>query len=48
VTGVEDLVERTRDSHTYQVLGSQAIERLGDAVCGLHHARGDKKRRFLG
>jgi hypothetical protein len=35
-------------SSTGRVLGGQTIERLDDAVCGLHHARGDEKRRFLG
>jgi hypothetical protein len=24
------------------------IERLGDAVCGLHHAQGDEEHMFLG
>jgi hypothetical protein len=40
-------VQRTRDGRVGQVLGSQAIERSGGAVCGLHCARGDEKRRFL-
>jgi hypothetical protein len=31
-----------------RVLGDQTIERSGDAVCGLHHARGDKEHVFLG
>jgi hypothetical protein len=31
-----------------QVLDSQTIERLGDAVCGMHHAQGDDERGFLG
>jgi hypothetical protein len=48
MTAVGDLVQRIRDDHTYQVLGGRAIERLGGVVCGLHHARGDEKRRFLG
>jgi hypothetical protein len=43
-----DLVQRTRDGRTGRVLGGQVIERSGDAVCSLHHARGDEKRSFLG
>jgi hypothetical protein len=41
VAGVRDLVQRTGDGHTDRVLGGRAVERLGDAVCGLHLARGD-------
>jgi hypothetical protein len=41
VAGVGDLVQRTGDGHTGRVLGGQAVERLGGAVCGLHLARGD-------
>jgi hypothetical protein len=41
VAGVGDLVQRTEDSRTGRVLGGRAIERSGDAVCGLHLARGD-------
>jgi hypothetical protein len=48
VAGVGDLVQRTRDSHTSQVLGGRMIERSGDAVCGLHHARGNEEHVFLG
>jgi hypothetical protein len=48
VTGVGDLVQRIGDSHTGRVLDCQAIERSGGAVCGLHRAHGDEKRRFLG
>jgi hypothetical protein len=48
MTGVGDLVQRTRDGRTCQVLGGRAVERSGGAVCGLHLARGDKERRFLG
>jgi hypothetical protein len=48
MTGVEDLAQRTEDGRTGQVLGGRAIERSGDAVCGLHHARGDEERGFLG
>jgi hypothetical protein len=48
VVGVGDLVQRTWDGRTGRVLGGQAIERLGGAVCGLHRARGDEEHRFLG
>jgi hypothetical protein len=48
MTGVGDLVQRTRDGRTCQVLGGRAVERSGGAVCGLHLARGDKEHRFLG
>jgi hypothetical protein len=33
---------------TGQVLDGQMIERLGDAVCGLHHAQEDEECGFLG
>jgi hypothetical protein len=48
VTGVGDLVQRTGDGRTGQVLGGRAIERLGGAVCGLHHTCGDGEHEFLG
>jgi hypothetical protein len=48
VTGVGDLVQRTGYGHIGRVLGGQTIERSGGAVCGLHHARGDEEREFLG
>jgi hypothetical protein len=35
-------------SGTGQVLSGWTIERSDDAVCGLHCARGDKERGFLG
>jgi hypothetical protein len=41
VAGVGDLVQRTMDGRTGRVLGGRAVERSGDAVCGLHRARGD-------
>jgi hypothetical protein len=41
VAGVGDLVQRTEDGRTGWVLGGRVVERLGDAVCGLHLARGD-------
>jgi hypothetical protein len=37
VARVEDLVQRTGDDRTGQVLGGRMIERSGGAVCGLHH-----------
>jgi hypothetical protein len=37
-----------RDGRTGQVLGGRAIERSRGAVCGLHRARGDEERGFLG
>jgi hypothetical protein len=48
MAGVGDLVQRIGDSRTSQVLGGRAIERLGDAVCGLYRAQGDEERGFLG
>jgi hypothetical protein len=48
VAGVGDLVQRIRDGRTSQILGGQAVEMSGGAVCGLHRARGDEERRFLG
>jgi hypothetical protein len=48
MTGVGDLVQRTGDGHTGRVLGGQAVERSGGAVCGLHRACGDEESRFLG
>jgi hypothetical protein len=41
VTGVGDLLQRTDDGYTGQVLGGRAVERSDDAVCGLHLTRGD-------
>jgi hypothetical protein len=48
VLGVGDLVQSTGDGRTGQVLGGWEIERSGSAVSGLHRARGDEERRFLG
>jgi hypothetical protein len=48
MAGVADLVQRIGDGHTGRVLGGQAVERSGGAVCGLHRAHGDKERMFLG
>jgi hypothetical protein len=41
--GAED-----RDSRTGRVLSGWAVQRSGGAVCGLHCARGDEERGFLG
>jgi hypothetical protein len=48
MAGVGDLVQRTEDGHIGRVLGGRAIERSGGTVCGLHRARGDEERGFLG
>jgi hypothetical protein len=48
VAGVGDLVQKIRDGCTGQVFGGRAIERSGGAMCGLHRARGDEEREFLG
>jgi hypothetical protein len=48
VIGVGDLVQGIGDGRTGRVLGGQAIERSGGAMCGLHRAYGDDERRFLG
>jgi hypothetical protein len=48
VVGVGDLVQRTGDGRTGQVLGGRVIERSGGVVFGLHRARGDEEHGFLG
>jgi hypothetical protein len=48
VVGVGDLMQRTEDGRTGRVLGGRAVERSGGVVCGLHLARGDNERGFLG
>jgi hypothetical protein len=48
MAGVGDLMQRTKDGRTGQVLSDWAIERSGDIVCDLHRTRGDEKHRFLG
>jgi hypothetical protein len=45
---VGDLVQRTGDGRTGRVLGGQAIEGLGGAVCGMHRERGDEECGFIG
>jgi hypothetical protein len=37
-----------RWSSTCRVLSGWAIERSGDIMCGLHHAKGDEQCEFLG
>jgi hypothetical protein len=48
VVGVGDLVQMTGDGRTGRVLGGWTIGRSGDAVCGLHRARGDEEHEFFG
>jgi hypothetical protein len=48
MSGVGDLMQRIEDGRTGHVLDGPTIERLGDTLCGLHRARGDKEHRFLG
>jgi hypothetical protein len=43
-----DLVQRTGDGRTCQVLGGRALVRSGGVMCGLHHACGDEEYKFLG
>jgi hypothetical protein len=40
MTKVGEQVQRTEDGHTGQVLSGRMIGRSGDAVCGVHRARG--------
>jgi hypothetical protein len=47
MAGVGNLMQRTGDGHTGWVLGSRAIDRSGDAVCGLHRTCGDEEHGFL-
>jgi hypothetical protein len=48
VIGVGNLVQRTDDGCTGQLLGGRAVERSGAAVCDLHRTRGDEERGFFG
>jgi hypothetical protein len=48
VVGVGDLIQRTGDGRTDRILDDRVIERSGVTLCGLHRARGDEKRDFLG
>jgi hypothetical protein len=45
---VGDLVQRIGDGRIGWVLSGREIKMSGGAVCGLHRARGDEKREFLG
>jgi hypothetical protein len=47
MAGIGDIVQRTRDDRTSQVLSGRTIERSGGTVCGLHRACGDEKHMFL-
>jgi hypothetical protein len=47
VAGVVDLMQRTGDDRTCQVLGGRTIGMLGDAMCSLYCARGDDERVFV-
>jgi hypothetical protein len=47
VAGVGDLMQRTRNGRTGQILGDWPIERSGGVVCSLHCARGDEELGFL-
>jgi hypothetical protein len=47
MAGVGDLVQMIGDG-IGRVLGGRAIERSGGTVCGLHDARSDEEREFLG
>jgi hypothetical protein len=48
MAGVGDIVQRTGDGRTGQILDGRMIGRSGDAVYGLHRARGDEECGFLG
>jgi hypothetical protein len=41
MAGVGDLVHRTGDDRTCQILGDRAVKRLGGTMCGMHLACGD-------
>jgi hypothetical protein len=41
-------MQRTGNSRTGRVLGGQTVDNSGDVVCGLHRAREDEERGFLG
>jgi hypothetical protein len=45
---VGDMMQMNKDDRTGQILSGRTIERSGDVVCGLHRARGDEGRGFLG
>jgi hypothetical protein len=41
MAGVGDLVQRTSDGRTGQVLGGRVVEKSGGALCDLHLAHAD-------
>jgi hypothetical protein len=45
---VGDLVRRTENGRIVQVLSGRMVERSGGAIYGLHRARVDEEREFLG
>jgi hypothetical protein len=47
VAGVGDLMQKTEDGRSGRVLDGRTIGRSGDAMCGLHRARGDEEHEFL-
>jgi hypothetical protein len=47
MAGVGDVVQKTGDGCTGQVLGNRAVERSGGAVYGLQRARGAEEHGFL-
>jgi hypothetical protein len=47
VTGVGDMMQRIKDGRTDQELSGRMVERSGDVVYGLQHARGDEEHGFL-
>jgi hypothetical protein len=48
VAGVGDIVLRTGNGRTGQILGDRMIRRSDDTVCGLYRAHGDEEREFIG
>jgi hypothetical protein len=48
MAGVGNLVQKIGDGRIGQILNGRTIERLGGAMCDLHCAHRDEKRRFLG
>jgi hypothetical protein len=48
MAGVGDLLQRTGDDRTGQILGGWVIERSGGAMYGLHRAHRDKESGFIG
>ena len=42
------MVQMVGDDRTCRILGGRTVEISGGTVCGLHLARGDEEREFLG